>query len=139
MNSSPVRLAKVHQTIVIETMVPALRQCGVEPLTVALGRTQMHLLARFPDHNPRDLLGIAKRTGWNALRLAGYDFPGGIWARSCSVKPIADRRHQVATFWYILDHQNEGDTIWSFDPRALTTPSSKRRGSLLPRRTSTRI
>lgn len=119
MSREPVRLDRSQREVVVKSVVETLANRKVEVLCLALDGHHLHLLARFVRGNPRDEVGIAKRTSWNALREKGHAFPGGVWARSCGAHPIKDRKHQVATFRYILKHRSRGATVWTFDSRSL--------------------
>jgi hypothetical protein len=55
-----------------------------------------------------------------------HGYRGKLWAVRCKVTPIEDRKHQLNTFYYILDHINEGAWVWDFrdpdNPRMLESP-----------------
>lgn len=119
MTRRPVVLSKPQREIVIESVVVSLQKRRVEVLAVAMDRIHLHLLARFPNYDARDLLGIAKRESWNALRLRGHPFDGGIWGKRSRNLPIHDRSHQVEAFWYILRHKFRSAEVWCYDPTKL--------------------
>lgn len=71
MQRPPVVLLKLHREIVAASIAASLRRRNVEVLAVAMDRIHLHVLARFVQHDARDLLGIAKREAWNELRIRG--------------------------------------------------------------------
>lgn len=105
----------------------ALLRHGVEIAELSIGKVHWHLDARFvpmegqslPDHassnrDARHLVGVAKK--WTTTRLSrlGLIAPGGLWARACGIKPVADRAHHIATVRYIRRHARQGSGIWTY-------------------------
>jgi REP element-mobilizing transposase RayT len=111
----PVYLSSEAQRVVCESFRKVLDGKGVEVVSIAIDTHHFHLLARFPDHNPRHLIGIAKRTASTVLKRLGLAVPGGVWARRSLCKPIVDRAHQVNTAKYIVAHAAKGATVWRLD------------------------
>ena len=78
-------------------------------LIVSLDANHLHVLARFPDHNPRHWIGLAKRHASHSVRQQGLRTDeGGLWAKRSRAEPITSRRHQVRTVGSRLDHVNRG-------------------------------
>jgi hypothetical protein len=83
----------------------------------------LHVLARFPEHNPRRMIGYAKKYATQQLKAHGLavgldlQLGEGIWAKRSRAEFITGRAHQLSTFKYILNHKTEGAEIWRFDCR----------------------
>ena len=115
---------------------------AVEVLAVSVSAMHMHVLARFGDVplKPRDgtdvvlkltpsrgglrekdparyFIAIAKERSAKSLAAAGLIRPGGIWAKRGKIVPVADRKHQLNAYQYILDHASEGAAVWCFKDR----------------------
>lgn len=117
--------------IVLAEMRSSFKRNGVEVIALSMSGMHVHVLGRFPmkrrtptfderglrtsaiDDPVRHLMGLAKQ--WSAKRLIRdrHCESGPIWARRGKIVRISDRRHQVKAFKYILDHVNEGATVWS--------------------------
>lgn len=89
------------------------------------------------DSVPRHALGIARKHASFALREAGCDIDGGIWAARPRCEPIKNRLYQVNTTWYGLDHVQEGAAVWA-RPALLTRIGNRLRGHDLCLRLSLR-
>ena len=98
-----------------------LRADQIETLIITVDAKHIHILARFPDHNPRYWIGWAKKYVTQTLKAhapgVGLNLGSGqgLWAKRSHPEPITDRPHQLHTFGYILAHANEGAKIWRFD------------------------
>jgi hypothetical protein len=115
MTRDPVRIAKSLREFVVARFVERLLWEQIEVLVCSADATHVHVLARFPDHSPRHWTGLSKKHTSHSVRQEGLrDTPGGLWAKRGSVKPIADRGHQLATFNYIWDHRLAGAAVWTF-------------------------
>ncbi|WP_428938584.1 transposase [Fontivita pretiosa] len=116
MKRNPVRMMSELRTFVANSVAEKLRQDGIQALIVSVDATHVHVLARFPDHNPRHWIGRAKKHASHLVRQHGLRIDaGGLWAKRCHCDPIADRQHQLNTFRYILDHARRGARVWRFD------------------------
>jgi hypothetical protein len=80
MKRDPVYLTKEQQKIALDAVIESLRKRDIPVVIGALDRIHLHLLASFPDHNPRHWIGIAKRESSHALKSAGRGIKG---AESC--------------------------------------------------------
>jgi REP element-mobilizing transposase RayT len=121
MKRDPVRIASALKQLLANLFAERLLQDGIEVLIISCDGIHVHLLARFPDHEVRHWVGLAKKHASLSLRQAGLrDTEGGLWSKKCGVKPVKDRDHQVSVFHYIDDHQLEGGKIWRFN----RTPAS---------------
>jgi len=116
MKRDPVRIAKALRQVVAGAIAEKLQMDDIQVLVVSLTAKHLHLLARFPDHNPRHWIGRAKKSASHIVRQEGLRTEeGGLWAKRSHAEPITGRSHQVKTFCYVLDHVNEGAAIWRFD------------------------
>ena len=72
----------------------------------------IHILARFPDHNPRHWIGIAEKESSHYAKQADLAPEGGLWAVRTKSLPVNDREHQINTAKYVYDHRLEGGAVW---------------------------
>jgi REP element-mobilizing transposase RayT len=103
----PVHLNRdlLHPTLA--AVIQKLQEQRTEIVIASLDDHHLHILARFPSHNPREVIGLAKKHASHILRSAAVrTSPGGIWAKRSKALPIQDRTHQVRVVGYILDHAN---------------------------------
>jgi hypothetical protein len=135
-----------RDAVYLETAAQRVRVCDefsasltrreFEIAILSVDRVHFHLLARFPLHDPRKWVGIAKRESSHYCKQIGDAPDGGIWAAACECKPIADRKHWQAARNYIADHAERGAALhqgtvrpalpiptmpdlWDFDPNDL--------------------
>lgn len=111
MKRDPVRIRKELRHIVVDEMVSRLRQEGIEVILACFDDHHWHGLARFPDHNVRHYVGLAKKHTSHLLRQLDLMPPGGIWAKRCKPIPISSRFHQLKVVSYILKHEKRGAAI----------------------------
>ena len=117
MERPPVYLTRIQRDRVADEVWQSLQKRSIETIVLSVDRVHLHLLARFPDHNPRHWVGIAKRESSHYLKVAALGIEGGIWAVRCACKPIRDRDHQLNAVRYIRDHEHRAAVIRSFrDP-----------------------
>src|SRR4051812_43124354 len=84
MRYAPVYLETTEQRRrVLEEFVGSLLRRGIEVAIVSVDRVHWHALARFPDHNPRHWLGIAKRESSHYCKQTGHAPEGGLWSLAC--------------------------------------------------------
>lgn len=115
MTRDSVRIAKPLRMFVLERFVERLLWDEIEVLVCSVDATHVHILARFPDHNPRHWTGLAKKHTSHAIRQASLRIEaGGLWAKRGSVKPIADRKHQLTCYRYIERHKSTDAVVWTF-------------------------
>ncbi len=114
MTRPPVRLTPQAAHIACNEIVASLLRHDIQALAVAVDDHHYHILARFPDHNPRKWVGIAKKNSARALSDASLVPAGGVWAVRCRCLPVRDRAHQLNVFRYIEKHARRGASIWTF-------------------------
>ncbi len=107
----PVRLDRDERPVAGRALVEMLAHQQVEVLALSVGAVHVHALARFADGKVGPRVGRAKKHAYHRLSEAGRR--GKVWERSCGVKPIADRAHQLRVYRYILDHGQQGAWTWS--------------------------
>jgi REP element-mobilizing transposase RayT len=106
---------------VADMFAEKLRADQIETLIISVDAKHVHILARFPDYNPRYWIGWAKKYVTQTVkahsRAVGFNLAlgEGLWAKRSHPETITDRAHQLHTFGYILDHTKEGARIWRFD------------------------
>jgi REP element-mobilizing transposase RayT len=116
MKRDPVRIAAELRQFVADAIAEKLQQDGIEVLIASIDATHLHVLARFPDHNPRHWIGRAKKHASHSVRQHGLRTEeGGLWAKRCHAEPIADRPHELRAFGYILKHVKKGARVWRND------------------------
>src|SRR5689334_1278780 len=114
MKRPPVYLTPRQRTRAVEEFVRSLQKRHIELIAVSIDRVHFHVLARFPDHNPRHWIGIAKKESSHYLKQEGLAPVGGLWATRFEVVPIENRGHQLWTVPYILKHAKKGAATWYF-------------------------
>lgn len=107
----PVRLSPEARIVACRVFAESLHERGIEIVVVAIDDHHFHVLARFPDHQPRRWIGLAKSKSARALSDAGLALPGGVWAVRFKVTPINDRAHQVQAAKYIQSHARRGAAV----------------------------
>jgi REP element-mobilizing transposase RayT len=116
MKRDAVRIATELRQFIADAVAQSLQRNSIEVLIISLDARHLHVLARFPDHNPRHWIGLAKKHASHLVRQQGLRTEeGGLWAKRSHAQPIADRQHQLQAFTYILAHSNRGARIWRFD------------------------
>jgi hypothetical protein len=105
-----------------DTILSALQLHSIEVIVIAVTAHHFHVLARFPDQEPRHWAGIAKKESARALCREALAVPGGVWAVRIHCNPINDRPHQLQVLRHILDHAAEGGAIWRCPPARRPTP-----------------
>jgi len=114
MNREPVYLTPLQRTRAVEEFIRSLQKRNVETICLSIDRVHFHVLARFPDHDPRKWIGIAKKESSHYLKQQALAPVGGLWATRFECIPIADRSHQLEVVPYILKHKKKGGAIWYF-------------------------
>jgi len=112
LKQAPVYLNARRREIAGRAMVEKLIEIGMEVLAVSLDSHHYHLLAMFHDDEVRGPVGRAKKNASHALTRCGL--AGTVWARKCRALPISDRRHQLNSFRYIVEHTKRGAWVWTF-------------------------
>jgi hypothetical protein len=112
MTRAPVFLTIEQRQHAVKEFSTSLLKRNIEVIALSIDRVHFHLLARFPDHNPRHWIGIAKKESSHYLKARGLAPAGGLWATRCKCLPITDRGHQLEVVRYVLKHQEKGAAIW---------------------------
>ena len=113
MKHDAVQLDPVQRVIAAQAMVAFLLGKGFEIIAFSLDAIHFHLLGRFDQGKVRLPVGHAKVNAYYRLRDAGYQ--DKVWGRSCGVRPIDDRDHQVRVFNYIREHEQVGAWVWTHE------------------------
>ena len=108
----PVVLAPPSRRLACDSMAEALQCHDVQPAAIAVSATHYHILAQFPEDNPRKLTGIAKKRSARALSEQGHIPEGGAWAARSRAHPINDEQHLHTAHNYILRHRYQGAQVW---------------------------
>ncbi len=110
MKNDAVFLSQFHCFQALDIWVSALQHYQLEIAAIAIGSHHWHVLAKFPDHQPRITIGKVK--SWSTRQL---DIPKPIWATKCRCQPIADPSHWENARGYILKHVYQGAAVWPPD------------------------
>ncbi len=108
----PVHLTPDQQEFVLGSIVQTFAFHGLDLIAASLDDHHLHILARFPDQNPRKWIGITKKNAARALSDRGSVGEGGVWGKRSKCDPIHDRSHQVAVYRYIERHESQGARVW---------------------------
>jgi REP element-mobilizing transposase RayT len=111
MKRPPVYLTVRQRVRAVDEFLRSLQKRGIELVALSIDRVHFHVLARFPDHDPRHWIGIAKKESSHYLKQEGLAPVGGLWATRFEVVPVEDRRHQVWVVGYILRHARKGGAV----------------------------
>lgn len=102
----------VEQRIaIVRLMVESLRRRNFEIPIASLTDIHFHILGKFPDHNPRHWIGIAKKESSHHAKQQNQAPAGGLWAVRTKSIPINSRAHQINTAKYLYDHLDEGSGL----------------------------
>jgi REP element-mobilizing transposase RayT len=107
-------------------MIASLLRHDVQVIVLSVDRVHFHLLARFPAHDPRKFVGIAKKDSSRFLTDSGAFEPGGIWAKKSECVPVKNRGHQLKAAKYIADHYKKGAVVWSIPALQRLVPPASR-------------
>ena len=126
MTRNPVRLSDDLRDIVCDALSQKLIEYECDPIVIAIGSKQGHVLPRFPSYDSRIKTGIAKQHATINLKAhcsaVGIDLRlkrgEGIWGKRSKAEPIKDRAHQVEAFYYVVRHVREGVALWLRDDLA---------------------
>ena len=114
-------LTPAQRAFLCGKMATALVELQVDLIAMCVSAKHWHALARFrvkgkhrfgEPRDARTLIGKAKGKSARALSKAQLIPPGGVWAKRCRTKPIADRAHQLRTARYIPEHAKKGAAVW---------------------------
>jgi len=130
MKRPPVRLSKQAQRVALESIVETLHRLGADPAAACLDDHHFHILAKFPQRNPRAIIGHAKRRSARTLSEASLAPPGGVWATRSRAEPIVNRNHAVAVHHYIQRHASHGALVMTTGGTGGLSASGSSRTSL---------
>jgi hypothetical protein len=112
----PVLLTKAQTRIAGAAMVQRMLAANIELLSLSLDDHHFHLVARFPDHQPKRFIGYAKQRAAHEL-VQRCELTAPVWAKGCRCLPVAARAHQVRSVNYDIEHGRDGAFVWTFrDP-----------------------
>ena len=114
MTRPPVYLTPTQRQAALDELLKSFEKRHIQVITLSVDRIHFHLLARFPDHNPRHHIGVAKKESSHYLKADGQGATGGVWGTRTQCIPIKDRAHQVKAYEYILAHSKHGAVTWNF-------------------------
>ena len=128
MKRDPVFLDPDQRKRAIDELVASLQRRNIEIAAASVDRIHKHILARFPDHDPRRWVGIAKKESSHYCKVSGHAPEGGLWGTRCECVPVKDESHRSNVIDYILDHAKRGGEVYrpaplsdlhDFDPSSL--------------------
>jgi hypothetical protein len=112
MKRDPIFLTVEQRILIVRLLVESLQRRNFEVPVASVTDVHFHILARFPDHDPRRWVGIAKKESSHYAKEADLAPDGGLWAVRTKSLPVNDRGHQINTAKYIYDHRLEGGAVW---------------------------
>src|SRR2546423_14388701 len=85
MKRDPVRIAsELFWQFIANAIAEKLLQDRIQVLITSIDAKHLHVLARFPDHNPRHWIGRAKKHASHSVRQQGLRTEeGGLFAKRC--------------------------------------------------------
>src|SRR6267142_5185011 len=104
MTRPPVYLTLKQRQSALNELLKSFQKRSIEVIAISVDRVHFHLLARFPDRNPRHHIGVAKKDSSHFLKQQSDGPIGGIWGTRTQCIPIKDRAHQLRVFRYVLAH-----------------------------------
>jgi hypothetical protein len=108
----PVYLDLQQRRVALWAIVMSLLQRNIEVRMAALEGTRLHLLAPFPDRDPRHWVAIAKKESSHALEQAGMNVKGGVWEAGCKCWPIFGPAHEAHAADHIARCLWRGAEVW---------------------------
>ncbi len=118
MKRDPVYLTREQRRRAVVIVSESLRKRKLDVIIIAIDRVHLHILARFPGHDPRKWVGIAKKESSAYMKQEGLAPEGGLWAVRTKCKPIADRAHQLNVAEYLRQHASNRAVLWRCDRNA---------------------
>jgi hypothetical protein len=128
MQRDPVYLDVEQRKRALDELIASLQRRNIEIAAASVDRIHKHILARFPDHDPRRWVGIAKKESSHYCKVSGHAPEGGLWGTRCECVPVRDESHRLNVVDYILDHAEKGAATYrpaplsdlhDFDPSSL--------------------
>jgi hypothetical protein len=115
MKRDAVYLSVEQRQRALDEILRSLWKRNITVIAMCVGRIHWHVLAPFPDHNPRKWLGIAKKESSHYMKVDGLAPVGGLWAVRCECLPVRDVQHRANAKKYILDHVLRGAAIYEVE------------------------
>src|SRR5665213_4521022 len=112
MKRDPVILTLEQRLLIVRLIVESLQRREFDVTVACTTDIHFHVLARFPDRNPRHWIGIAKKESSHHAHEFKLGVGGGLWAVRTKSLPVKSRGHQVNTAKYIYDHVEQGGAVW---------------------------
>jgi hypothetical protein len=112
MTRDPVFLDRDQRRRALDELVASLQRRAFEIEVFSVDRIHLHGLVRFPDHQPKRWLGIAKKESSYYCKQTGHAPDGGLWATGCKCLPVENQRHFRGARKYIRDHEHKGSVIY---------------------------
>lgn len=112
MKRDPVYLCLEQRLLIVRLLVESLQRRSIEVVVACVTEVHFHILARFPDHNPRHWVGVAKKESSHYAKESGLGPPGGLWAVRSKSFPARSRDHQLNAAKYIFTHRGQGGAVW---------------------------
>src|SRR5438477_6147494 len=78
MKRPPVYLTIPQRTRALDEFVGSLQRREIEVVAASIDRVHFHVLARFPAHDPRHWIGVAKKETSHFLKVDGLAPVGGL-------------------------------------------------------------
>ena len=101
MNRSPVYLTPTQRQLAVDAIITSLLKRNISAEIASVDRVHLHVLAPFPDHNPRHWIGIAKKESSHFLKIQAQGIDGGLWAVRCQCLQVENAAHAARTRNYI--------------------------------------
>lgn len=112
MKRDPVLLTMEQRILIVRLLVESIQRRELKVAVASVSAVHFHLLARFPDHNPRHWLGVAKKESSHHAKELNLGADGGLWARCTKDLPVNNRAHQINVAKYIYDHVKQRAAVW---------------------------
>ncbi len=115
MKRDPVYLSIAQRSRAVQIFAECLGKRNIDVVIIAIDRIHWHVLAKFPDHNPRNWVGIAKKESSAYMKRESLAPAGGLWAVRCKCEPVKSRSHQIEVAEYLRKHSRRGAVLWRID------------------------
>jgi hypothetical protein len=112
MKRDPVYLTMEQRTLAVAEFVKSLTKRSIPIEALSIDRIHFHILAPFPDHDPRKWVGIAKKESSHYMKGAGKAPVGGLWAVRTECVPVKSAEHKHNVRGYIFKHILKGAVIY---------------------------
>jgi hypothetical protein len=126
MKRDPIYLNVEQRLLIVRLLVESLQRRSFDVAVACVTDVHFHVLARFPDHNPRHWIGVAKKESSHYAKETHLAPNGGLWAVRSKSLPARSRDHQLNAARYIFDHRLQGGAVWCKGAVILPTGQAKR-------------